>query len=72
LAQTYNRSTAEVVLSWAIQHKMSVIPRSSQKKHIQQLARLLPNQTIGNGNNPPNGFLSPNDLAKMDLLENSL
>jgi diketogulonate reductase-like aldo/keto reductase len=42
MAKKYNRSTAEVVLSWAMHHKnMSVIPRSSKEKHIRELANLL-------------------------------
>lgn len=35
------RTTAELVLSWALQGGMSVIPRSSKRLHIQQLARLI-------------------------------
>jgi diketogulonate reductase-like aldo/keto reductase len=64
LANKYERSTAEVVLSWAIQHKMSVIPRSSRQEHILELARLLPKQQSDTG------FLDANDLAQMDLLKN--
>mmetsp|Transcript_16734 Transcript_16734/g.19362 ORF Transcript_16734/g.19362 Transcript_16734/m.19362 type:complete len:333 (-) Transcript_16734:80-1078(-) len=59
LAVQYNRSTAEVVLSWAMHHNdMSVIPRSSKKHHIQQLARLL--------NDEP--FLTKNDLQLIDAM----
>lgn len=67
LAERYQRSTAEIVLSWAIQHGMSVIPRSSQKIHIEQLARLLPNPT--NRHAGPMGFLSADDLAQIDLMK---
>lgn len=64
LAQKYQRSTAEIVLQWAIQHGMSVIPRSSQRKHISQLARLL---------HPNTSFqLLPRDLEKIDAMENSI
>lgn len=62
LAQKYQRSIAEVVLSWALQHGMSVIPRSSKKNHIQELANLL-------GDNP--GFLDAADMARMDGLKNT-
>jgi diketogulonate reductase-like aldo/keto reductase len=58
LAQKYQRSAAEVVLSWALQNNMSVIPRSSQKQHLEELARLLTNPT----------FLEEDDLIAMDTL----
>jgi diketogulonate reductase-like aldo/keto reductase len=71
LANKYQRSTAEIVLSWAIQNKMSIIPRSSQKEHIIQLARLLPNVEFGP--TPVTGsFLSSVDLARVDELRNSI
>ena len=41
MSSRYSRSTAEVVLSWALQKGMSVIPRSSKMQHIAELARLL-------------------------------
>jgi diketogulonate reductase-like aldo/keto reductase len=59
LAKKYEKSTAEVVLSWAIQRNMSVIPRSTKLLHIQQLANLLTNPT----------FVSKNDLQRIDGLE---
>jgi diketogulonate reductase-like aldo/keto reductase len=62
LAAKHERSVAEVVLSWALQHGMSVIPRSNQKQHIDELARLLTDQP---------GFLDDTDLARMDGLRNS-
>ena len=65
LSERYQRSTAEIVLSWAIQNQMSIIPRSSQKMHIQQLARLLPSTS----HNGMDGFLTTNDLAEMDLMK---
>lgn len=64
LSEQYQRSTAEIVLSWAVQHQMSIIPRSSQKVHIQELARLLPNRH----GNAPVGFLTESDLARIDLM----
>lgn len=59
IAKKHNRSTAEVILSWAMHHKkMSVIPRSSKKKHIEELANLL--------NHDP--FLENADLDLIDSL----
>jgi diketogulonate reductase-like aldo/keto reductase len=58
LAETHGRSVAEVVLSWALQNDMSVIPRSTKKHHIAELANLL---TL-----PP--FLSATDLSLVDSL----
>jgi len=56
LATKHQRSIAEVVLSWALQHNMSVIPRSSKWAHIQELARLLDNRR----------FLDADDMREMD------
>jgi diketogulonate reductase-like aldo/keto reductase len=67
LAAKHKRSGAEVVLSWAIQLNMSVIPRSSRKEHIQELARLLPKPGL-----TATGFLDADDLLQMDLLKNSI
>jgi diketogulonate reductase-like aldo/keto reductase len=58
LAYKHQRSAAEVVLSWALQNNMSVIPRSNQKKHLEELARLLSSPT----------FLDEEDLMVMDTL----
>ncbi|KAG7374836.1 aldo/keto reductase [Nitzschia inconspicua] len=60
LAEKHQRSVAEVVLSWALQNNMSVIPRSSKKQHIEELARLLSSPT----------FLEEEDLLAMDTLSN--
>lgn len=68
LAGKYERSTAEVVLSWALQHQMSVIPRSSRPEHIVELARLLPKDE----EREVHGFLDAPDLARMDVLKNIL
>jgi diketogulonate reductase-like aldo/keto reductase len=67
LAEQYQRSTAEVVVSWALQHHMSVIPRSSRREHIRELARLLPNKQEGIV-----GFLDAADLTRMDFLKGIL
>lgn len=66
IANKHARSTAEVVLSWALQHGMSVIPRSSKKHHIEELARLLP------GNNSNATFLDADDLAQIDAMKYTL
>ena len=60
LAAKHHRSVAEVVLSWALQNNMSVIPRSSKKTHIEELARLLID-------NPT--FLDEEDLRGMDSMK---
>jgi diketogulonate reductase-like aldo/keto reductase len=67
LAEKHGRSTAEVVLSWALQNGMSIIPRSSKQQHIRELARMLPKD----GKSGPTGFLDANDLLQMDSLKNS-
>lgn len=41
LSQKHQKSTAEVVLSWALAKGMSIIPRSSKQNHIQELSNLL-------------------------------
>lgn len=57
LAAKYERSGAEVVLSWALQNDMSVIPKSSNKEHIQELAHMLKD-------NPT--FLDDKDSVKIE------
>lgn len=58
LAEKHSRSVAEVVLSWARQNDMSVIPRSNKKEHIDELAHLLTYPS----------FLDTADLEAMDTL----
>jgi diketogulonate reductase-like aldo/keto reductase len=58
LAEKHSRSVAEVVLSWALQKNMSVIPRSSKIHHIKELARLLDHRT----------FLDEGDIAAIDSM----
>ncbi|GFH47745.1 hypothetical protein CTEN210_04220 [Chaetoceros tenuissimus] len=41
LAEKYDRSVAEVVLSWALMNDMTVIPRSTKEEHIEELSRLF-------------------------------
>jgi len=58
LAETHQRSVAEVVLSWARQRNMSVIPRSTKEQHIKELANML--------TQPP--FLSLEELELIDSM----
>ena len=58
LSEKYSRSTAEVVLSWALQKGMGVIPRSSKMNHIAELARLLKDPS----------FLSEGDVQAIDAM----
>jgi diketogulonate reductase-like aldo/keto reductase len=60
LAIKHNRSVAEVVLSWAMRKGMSVIPRSSKRHHIQELARLLQDDAL---------FLDDQDMVQMDSMK---
>ncbi len=59
IAAKHSRSPAEVVLSWALQNEMSVIPRSRQQNHISELSNLLTEDP----------FLDEFDLAVFDRLE---
>lgn len=67
LAAKHHRSTAEVVLSWALQNGMSVIPRSSQRQHIRELARLLRRTD----DDAAAGFLDADDLLQMDSMKDT-
>lgn len=60
LAAKHDRSVAEVVLSWALQNNMSVIPRSGKKHHIEELARLLEGDPT---------FLDEDDLRAIDTMK---
>ena len=59
LSAKYGRSVAEIVLSWARQRDMSVIPRSTNPRHISELARLLTDPLI----------LEAEDLELIDAME---
>ena len=58
IAEKHDRSSAEVVLSWALQNDMSVIPRSRQSHHISELSNLLTGDP----------FLDEFDLATFDRI----
>lgn len=58
IAVNHQRSAAEVVLSWAIQEGMGVIPRSSNEKHIMELSSLLTQEP----------FLDAQELSSIDAL----
>lgn len=60
LAVQHDRSIAEVVLSWALQKGMSVIPRSSKRHHIRELARLLQEDPL---------FLDDQGMALIDSMK---
>lgn len=60
LSRKHDRSTAEVVLSWAMSKGMSVIPRSGKKHHIQELANMMKDENIY--------FLEEEDLAFVDSM----
>lgn len=36
IAANYNKSTAQVLLKWALQHDVGVIPKSVQDQHIAE------------------------------------
>lgn len=58
IAKKHRRSAAEVVLSWALQSGMSVIPRSRQDHHILELSSMLTQDP----------FLDLDDLSTIDGL----
>ncbi len=60
IANKHSRSAAEVVLSWAMQRDMSVIPRSSNHQHIRELSNMLSPQHAS--------FLTEEDLLLIDQL----
>jgi diketogulonate reductase-like aldo/keto reductase len=60
LAIQHDRSIAEVVLSWALQKGMSVIPRSSKRHHIRELARLLQDDPL---------FLDDQGMEQIDSMK---
>jgi diketogulonate reductase-like aldo/keto reductase len=62
IATKHGRSVAEVVLSWAIRKGMSVIPRSTNYRHIQELARLFDDAH----------FLDDDDVRDIDSMKHSI
>ena len=62
IAMKHSRSVAEVVLSWALQNNMSVIPRSRKRHHIEELARLLEDPK----------FLDAEDLKAIDSMSEAI
>jgi diketogulonate reductase-like aldo/keto reductase len=74
IAQKHDRSAAEVVLTWARQKNMSVIPRSSQREHIRELTRLLPSSAIDSSSSSVSGgllVLDDEDMLQMDSLKDT-
>jgi len=41
IAQAHNRSAAQILLRWGVQHGFSVIPKSVRKERIEQNANIL-------------------------------
>jgi diketogulonate reductase-like aldo/keto reductase len=68
IAKKHDRSAAEVVLSWARQKDMSVIPRSSKREHIRELTRLLPSPDSSSSSGL---FLDAEDMLQMDSLKDT-
>jgi len=67
LSHKYQKSTAEVVLSWALSKGMSIIPRSTKQHHIRELGNLLPKKgKVGKEGNSM--FLEGSDLALIDAM----
>jgi diketogulonate reductase-like aldo/keto reductase len=62
IAAKHQRSCAEVVLSWALSKNMSVIPRSGNLRHIQELSRLFADPE----------FLDADDLRNIDAMKHTL
>jgi diketogulonate reductase-like aldo/keto reductase len=62
IADKHERSTAEVVLSWALARNMSIIPRSTNRQHITQLSRLFDDPA----------FLDPQDLRDIDAMKHTI
>jgi diketogulonate reductase-like aldo/keto reductase len=62
VAARRGRSPAEVVLAWALARNMSVIPRSGNREHVRELARLLEDPD----------FLDAEDLGEIDAMKHTL
>jgi diketogulonate reductase-like aldo/keto reductase len=67
IAQKHDCSEAEVVLSWARQKNMSVIPRSSKREHIRELTHLLPSPDSSSSGL----FLDAEDMLQMESLKDT-
>ncbi len=61
IAEAHHTTPVLVVLSWAVQEGVSIIPRSSNHRHIDELATLLP--TNDDGTIPT--FLTPQEMEAM-------
>ena len=60
LAAHYERSPAQILLRWALQHDIVVVPRSSQRRRIQENAEVFDFE------------ISQTDMAVLDDLNEGL
>jgi diketogulonate reductase-like aldo/keto reductase len=68
IADRHNVNVTDVVLSWAVQEGVIVLPRSSSKAHIASNAALLPSV----GETVYNTFLSADDMKAIAALDGTL
>jgi diketogulonate reductase-like aldo/keto reductase len=57
ISEKYEKSPAQVLIRWCLQHEVSTIPKSAKKEHLQQNANIF---DFGIG---------PEDMKKLDLLD---
>ena len=57
IAQKYGKSTAQVLIRWALQHDLVVIPKSTKRKHIYDNADVF------------DFSISPDDMAQLDAFD---
>jgi diketogulonate reductase-like aldo/keto reductase len=77
MASRYGRSVASVIISWAIQEGVVIIPRTSKMEHIDDNSRILTGLSTDNSNNANFSpslatFLSYRDIAIIRKLDGSL
>lgn len=67
-------SATQVVLTWALQHGVSVIPRSSKAKHIRDNGRVFDKHSgTGDGGGLfPEGTLDVGEMQELDALDGTL
>jgi hypothetical protein len=74
IATAKSWSNTQVVLTWALQRGVSVIPRSSKAKHIIDNGRIFDKHSgVGEGGGLfPEGTLSAAELQELDALDGTL
>ena len=70
IASDHGRSVTDVVLSWAVQLGVVVLPRSTRDEHIRANAAILPDPKVQQGVYAT--FLTPSDMAQIDALDGSI